>query len=574
MNKLLKYNGIAVNKVIMEKEKNKKFEVKRETRTNSENEPTRVYRPRTLKARPVSNADDSTDNNRNNETQESNTFDSETPKVKYSDEKPSRKKKDSTPEENEGFEKPSSKSKDEIAEKKSTYKPRTGGFKKSNEEFSADINRDRYEILQETKSDSFEKESSSDRRSIERPSRRRDNHSDSGADDRPARRSVERRDSSSNDRPSRRSDDRRESNSYERPSRRSDDRRDSNRDDRRTTSRRTEGKPTGYRSSRVVRDDDRPRGSREEGFRRDRNDRDDRPKFGERTRERKPYGSRSESDSKSKLRIILTNSNEKKFIDKPTPKTQREYDDKPFLEVDSDGLIRLNKYISNTGLCSRREADEFIENGMITVNGEVVNQLGTKINPEAEVCFKGKKLETEHKVYILLNKPKDYITTVEDPNAKRTVMELIEDACTERVYPVGRLDRNSTGLLLLTNDGELTKKLTHPSFEKKKIYHVGLDKVLSREDMQKMLDGVDVEGEIVKADAIEYTEESDGTEVGVEIHTGQNRVVRNMFGVLGYKVSRLDRVYFAGLTKKNLPRGSWRFLTQKEVNMLKMNRFD
>jgi len=153
-------------------------------------------------------------------------------------------------------------------------------------------------------------------------------------------------------------------------------------------------------------------------------------------------------------------------------------------------------------------------------------------------------------------------------------MELIEDACTERVYPVGRLDRNSTGLLLLTNDGELTKKLTHPSFEKKKIYHVGLDKVLTREDMQKMLDGVEVEGETVKADAVEYTEESDGTEVGVEIHTGQNRVVRNMFDVLGYKVSRLDRVYFAGLTKKNLPRGSWRFLTQKELNMLKMNRFD
>jgi len=540
----------------MEKEKNKKFGVKRETRTDSENEPSRVYRPRTLKVQPVSNADDSTENNRSNETQESNTFDSETPKEKYAEERPSNKKKDSAPEENEGIEKPSSKRRDEQVEKKSTYKPRTGGFKKSNEEFAKEISLSEEDRPKEKRSDSFDKESSSSRKSIERPSRRRDNDRDSSSDERPAKRSYERK----------------ESDSYERPSRKSDDRRDSNREDRRTTSRRTEGKPTGYRSTRVVRDDDRPRGSREDGYRRDRNDKDERPKYGERTRERKPYGSRTESNSK--LRIVLPNSNEKKYIDKSIPKPKREYDDKPILEVDSDGLIRLNKYISNSGLCSRREADEFIQNGMITVNGEVINQLGTKIDPNAEVCFKGRKLETEHKVYILLNKPKDYITTVEDPNAKRTVMELIEDACTERVYPVGRLDRNSTGLLLLTNDGELTKKLTHPSFEKKKIYHVGLDKVLTREDMQKMLDGVEVEGEMVKADAVEYTEESDGTEVGVEIHTGQNRVVRNMFDVLGYKVSRLDRVYFAGLTKKNLPRGSWRFLTQKELNMLKMNRFD
>ena len=243
------------------------------------------------------------------------------------------------------------------------------------------------------------------------------------------------------------------------------------------------------------------------------------------------------------------------------------------LKTDSEGYIRLNKYIANSGLCSRREADEYIQKGMITVNGEVVDQLGTKVKLTDEIRFKDKELDPEKKVYILLNKPKDYVTTVEDPNAKRTVMELIEGACNQRVYPVGRLDRNSTGLLLLTNDGELTKRLTHPSFMKKKIYEVGLNRSLDSSDMKQVLNGVDLEGEIVKADAIDYVDPSDLSVIGIEIHSGQNRVVRRIFENLGYAVQKLDRVYFAGLTKKNLPRGKWRFLTQKEVTMLKTNRF-
>ena len=189
------------------------------------------------------------------------------------------------------------------------------------------------------------------------------------------------------------------------------------------------------------------------------------------------------------------------------------------------------------------------------------------------VMYKGKRLTAERKVYILLNKPKDYVTTVDDPHAKHTVMELIEGACDVRVYPVGRLDRNSTGVLLLTNDGDLTTRLTHPSFKKRKIYHVGLDRNVRPEDMNKIFEGVELDGEKIQVDAIDYVDGSDGSEVGIEIHSGQNRVVRRIFESLGYKVIKLDRVYFAGLTKKNLPRGKWRFLTEKEVNMLKMNRF-
>ncbi len=238
-----------------------------------------------------------------------------------------------------------------------------------------------------------------------------------------------------------------------------------------------------------------------------------------------------------------------------------------------DGLIRLNRYIANSGICSRREADEYITAGHITVNGKVVTELGTKVKRDDEVCYKGNRLMSERKVYILLNKPKDYVTTVDDPHAKHTVMELIEGACSERVYPVGRLDRNSTGVLLLTNDGELTTRLTHPSFKKRKIYHVGLDKRVNPYDLDKILEGIELDGEKIQADAIDYVDGGDGYEVGIEIHSGQNRVVRRMFESLGYKVTKLDRVYFAGLTKKNVPRGKWRFLTQKEINMLKMNRF-
>ena len=245
------------------------------------------------------------------------------------------------------------------------------------------------------------------------------------------------------------------------------------------------------------------------------------------------------------------------------------------LKTDKDGLVRLNKYVANSGLCSRREADEYIAKGQITVNGEVVNTLGTKVKLTDEIRFKDNKLDPERKVYIILNKPKDYVTTVEDPNAKFTVMDLIEGACKERVYPVGRLDRNSTGLLLLTNDGELTTRLTHPSFEKKKIYEVGLDKNLSQADMQALTEGVVLDdGEKAAADSIAYIDESDKSEIGIEIHSGQNRVVRRMFESLGYKVNKLDRVYYAGLTKKNLPRGKWRFLDEKEIQMLTLNRFE
>ncbi|MFP4555839.1 MAG: pseudouridine synthase [Bacteroidales bacterium] len=244
------------------------------------------------------------------------------------------------------------------------------------------------------------------------------------------------------------------------------------------------------------------------------------------------------------------------------------------LKTDNEGFIRLNKYISNSGLCSRREADSLIEKGLITVNGEVVEELGVKVKLTDEIRYKEKHLDPEKKVYILLNKPKDYITTVDDPNATRTVMELIEDACDQRVYPVGRLDRNSTGLLLFTNDGEMTKRLTHPSFMKKKVYEVGLDKKVSPEDMETIRNGIEIEGETIKADAIEYVDNDDLSKIGIEIHSGQNRIVRRIFEKLGYRVYKLDRVYFAGLTKKNLPRGKWRFLTQKEVNMLRMNRFE
>jgi len=238
-----------------------------------------------------------------------------------------------------------------------------------------------------------------------------------------------------------------------------------------------------------------------------------------------------------------------------------------------DELIRLNRYIANSGVCSRREADELIANGQVTVNGKVVTELGTKVRRDDVVMYKGKRLTAERKVYILLNKPKDYVTTVDDPHAKHTVMELIEGACDVRVYPVGRLDRNSTGVLLLTNDGDLTTRLTHPSFKKRKIYHVGLDRKVRPDDLNRILEGIELDGEKIQVDAIDYVEGSDGSEVGIEIHSGQNRVVRRIFESLGYKVTKLDRVYFAGLTKKNLPRGKWRFLTEKEVNMLKMNRF-
>ncbi|MFM8916903.1 MAG: pseudouridine synthase, partial [Bacteroidota bacterium] len=239
-------------------------------------------------------------------------------------------------------------------------------------------------------------------------------------------------------------------------------------------------------------------------------------------------------------------------------------------EVDSAGAIRLNRFIANAGICSRREADELIEAGVISINGEVVTELGTKVMAGDEVRFHDRVLRTERMVYVLLNKPKDYITTTDDPGDRKTVMNLVHDACKERIFPVGRLDRNTTGLLLLTNDGDLTKKLTHPSSNIAKVYQVELDKNLTIADMKRASEGVELEDGEVAFDNIEYASPDDKKIVGVELHSGKNRIVRRIFEELGYEVKKLDRTVFAGLTKKDLPRGRWRFLTELEVNGLKM----
>ena len=236
--------------------------------------------------------------------------------------------------------------------------------------------------------------------------------------------------------------------------------------------------------------------------------------------------------------------------------------------------LRLNKFLANAGVCSRREADEFIQAGVVTVNGEVVTELGTKILRTDEVKFHDTPVSLEKKVYVLLNKPKDYVTTSDDPQQRKTVMDLVKDVCPERIYPVGRLDRNTTGVLLLTNDGDLASKLTHPKFLKKKVYHVHLDKNLTSHDMEQIREGITLEDGEIKADAVEYADERDKSQVGIEIHSGKNRIVRRIFESLGYRVTKLDRVQFAGLTKKNLRRGDWRFLTEKEVDMLRMGAFE
>ena len=242
--------------------------------------------------------------------------------------------------------------------------------------------------------------------------------------------------------------------------------------------------------------------------------------------------------------------------------------------ADPNEPIRLNKFLSNAGVCSRREADEFIQEGVVQVNGQVVTELGTKITRQDTVLFKDQPVQIESKVYIILNKPKNCVTTSDDPQERLTVMDLVKNACQERIYPVGRLDRNTTGVLLLTNDGDLASKLTHPSFKKKKIYHVWLDKNVSIEDMEKIANGLELEDGEIHADAISYASEDDKSQVGIEIHSGRNRIVRRIFESLGYHVVKLDRVYFAGLTKKNLGRGKWRYLNEREVNALRMGAFE
>ena len=242
--------------------------------------------------------------------------------------------------------------------------------------------------------------------------------------------------------------------------------------------------------------------------------------------------------------------------------------------VDPTQPVRLNKFLANAGVCSRREADEFIQAGVVSVNGQVVTELGTKVLRTDEVKFHDQPVKMEKKVYVLLNKPKDTVTTSDDPQQRKTVMDLVKGACPERIYPVGRLDRNTTGVLLLTNDGDLASKLTHPKFLKKKIYHVFLDKNVTAHDMQQIATGITLDDGEVHADAIEYASPTDKSQVGIEIHSGKNRIVRRIFEHLGYRVVKLDRVQFAGLTKKNVRRGDWRFLTEKEVDMLRMGAFE
>ena len=252
-------------------------------------------------------------------------------------------------------------------------------------------------------------------------------------------------------------------------------------------------------------------------------------------------------------------------------KKQIEYKD---ILTDPNEPIRLNKYLANAGVCSRREADEFITAGVVSVNGEVVTELGTKIKRTDEVKFHDEPITVERKVYVLLNKPKDCVTTSDDPQERKTVMHCVKDACKERIDPVGRLDRNTTGVLLLTNDGDMASKLTHPKYLKKKIYHVYCDKNVTKADLDQIAAGITLEDGEIRADAVSYASETDKKQVGIEIHSGKNRIVRRIFESLGYKVTKLDRVYFAGLTKKGLKRGDWRFLTEMEVNMLRMGSFE
>lgn len=252
-------------------------------------------------------------------------------------------------------------------------------------------------------------------------------------------------------------------------------------------------------------------------------------------------------------------------------KKQIEYKD---VLTDPDEPIRLNKFLANAGICSRREADEFITAGVVSVNGVVVTELGTKVKRTDEIKFHDQPVNIERKVYVLLNKPKDCVTTSDDPQERKTVMDFVKGACKERVYPVGRLDRNTTGVLLLTNDGDLASKLTHPKYLKKKIYHVYCDKNVTKADLDQIVSGITLDDGEIHADAVSYASETDKSQVGIEIHSGKNRIVRRIFEALGYRVIKLDRVYFAGLTKKGLRRGDWRYLTEQEVNMLRMGSFE
>ena len=288
-------------------------------------------------------------------------------------------------------------------------------------------------------------------------------------------------------------------------------------------------------------------------------DRPQRPRFN-------PNGQQPRKPGQKRPRTAGYNPNAKYSM-----KKQIEYKE---ILADPNEPIRLNKFLANAGICSRREADEFIAAGVVSVNGVIVTELGTKIKRTDEVKFHDEPVNVERKVYVLLNKPKDCVTTSDDPQERKTVMHCVKDACKERIYPVGRLDRNTTGVLLLTNDGDLASKLTHPKYLKKKIYHVYCDKNVTKADLDQIAAGITLEDGEIHADAISYASETDKKQVGIEIHSGKNRIVRRIFESLGYKVIKLDRVYFAGLTKKGLKRGDWRYLTEQEVNFLRMGSFE
>ena len=300
----------------------------------------------------------------------------------------------------------------------------------------------------------------------------------------------------------------------------------------------------------------------------------ERRSFGNGDRSRKPYGNNQRGQKKDFS--YFRNEEESginRMISRRPQLDNQTYSDNDTVKAPIKEEIRLNKYIANSGVCSRREADNFILAGVVTVNGEVVTELGTKVNIYTDdVRFNGERLKGEEKVYIVMNKPKGYVTTASDPHADKTVMDLLK-GCGARVFPVGRLDKNTTGVLMFTNDGEIAEKLTHPSYDKKKIYQVSLDGKLNREDYEKILSGVELSDGVIAADELEYIEEDDHRKLGIEIHSGKNRIVRRIFESLGYEVKALDRVYFAGLTKKGLKRGEWRFLTEGEINLLRMGAY-
>ena len=285
------------------------------------------------------------------------------------------------------------------------------------------------------------------------------------------------------------------------------------------------------------------------------------PAYGSKPGARKPFAKRSQADEGMKAMLSRK------------PQVNGRYSDDDTAPTEIQEVVRLNKFIANSGVCSRREADTLIQSGVVTVNGEVVTELGVKVNVLTDdVRFNGQRLKGEEKVYIVMNKPKGYVTTASDPHAEKTVMDLLK-GCPTRVFPVGRLDKNTTGVLMFTNDGEMAERLTHPSYNKKKIYQVVLDAPLTEEDQQRILAGVELSDGVVSADELEFIDAHDHRQLGIEIHSGKNRIVRRIFESLGYEVRALDRVYFAGLTKKGLKKSDWRYLTEGEVNILKMGAY-